>query len=912
MKQIITTLTVYIFLLIFSTNQTFAVSLFEEQILNFGKSYEDKGQYKKALGIYQHYQKSNDFSQAVADRIKSVKPKIKKRIVPKKIIKKRKPTSSSIYTIQLLTTNLQYQKSAKRHQRKIERKYGFDCYLKEGKYLYLRCQDSSNRRDLDDDISLLDENNEDFFVVKVKKDLPPPPPPEPTPEEPPVEEDKPLSSAEVEVAYLQQQLKFLRQQAKNEKEKALNKEKEKKKIVKTISVPKVLLKPNKDTPKLKKDIKEIKKPVSKKKEKPKLLVNPNKDKKKVVKKKPKNKLLENPSKKKRALHKKPVNKKTSSQYTLSQGYKALNSKKNELAKKIFADILHYSPKNIDAAFGYALAFMNDGNWVKAFITLNKVIKLTDREDIQKTFKGIKYNMYLKKGWKNVATNPGKSVEFFKKAQEVENTSDISEGLAYAYSNNKELDKAIPEMEKLFKAKKNVKNANMLIKTYLKEKQVKKARIFFDSLDPIFQANMTYNPKRAELLAEVKSLFDNKQYRQAKNLLRELYLMYPTNLTVLLYFAKVYEAEKQFKNSLEYYRTVLAKEPANKEALMGLGRIFISKKEYSKALDILLRLDSTNDKEVQSIIKETKLQLYLTTNRYKEAFSLGKEMLMEDPTDVKLYVILGDINVKMQRQREAYFYYGRAFQIDSTNFDIRMKLLNLLLEQKLFDQTQTLLGKFKGFQLEPAQQQILRDFYISFYKKYTSVSLEEKDYIYALKGAKSGLQMEPEDTFFIESAGWAALNSKRYSDAIYYFSKILAKTPQNYTIHYGVGLAYVNLKQMNNAKKSFKTAEASSDADLLYKVAEIYKDTGFKKDAYRVIKLIEELGRRSISQPNNIQTQEQTTSVTRPPTSAKTDDMNTYNPFLSNFSNQKPPPVQNQIIQPQITQPKKKNGNQWFF
>jgi len=1002
MKRIITTLTVYIFLLTFSSNNLFAVSLFEKQILNFGKSYEKDGEYAKALGLYQNYQKNNDFSKDIADRIDFVRPKAKemakqKASRKKRASRRRREASSrikTIYTIQLLTTNLQYINSAKRHKRNIERRYGFTCYLKEGKYLYLRCQDSERRSDLNDDISLLEDGNEDFFVVKLRKrvkEVPPEPiePQEPiTPIAPPkpivpvplpindVKKDKEktdsLNSFKKELESLKKQLKLLREEkakreqvekdAKIKKEsdlikkqlKLLKEEKAKrdqiekdakikkasdlikkkennetnnsvKKPVKVIKVPKALITPKKDSSLQKTTDKEPKKAHKKPARKPKPLSKPatnssnkaKKDKDEVLSKRPKKKknpLLMNPSKRKKN-GKNSISKKTSSKYTVSQGYKALNDKQNELCKKIFSDILKYNPKNIDAAFGYALAFMNDGNWVKAYITLKKVVHLTDRADIKKTFKGIKYNMYLKKGWKNVATSPDKSIEFFKKAQEVKDSSDISEGLAYAYSNNKELDKAIPEMEKLFQAKQNVKNANMLIKTYLKEKQVKKARIFFDSLDPIFQANMTYNPKRAELLAEAKKFLENKQYRQTKNLLRELYLMYPTNLTVLLYFAKVYEAEKEFKNSLEYYKTILAKEPKNKESLMGVSRIFIAKKEYSKALDILLKLeDVKEDKEVQSVIQETKLQLYLKNNNYKEALSLSKKMLMADPTKVKLYVILGDINVQMQNERDAYFYYGRAFQIEPADFDIRMKLLNLLLEQKLFDQTQTLLGKFKGFPLSSSQQQRLRDFYINFYKKYTSTSLQEKDYVYALKGAKSGLQMEPEDTFFIESAGWAALNSKKYSDAIYYFGKIIAKTPKNYTIHYGIGLAYVNLKQFNKAKQSFKTAEASSDSDLLFKVAEIYKDTGFKKDSYRVIKLIEELGRRSISHSNTMPIKEQQSAqMTVPPpnSNSRTDKMDTYNPFLSNFNNPKPP-VQHKMIQPEIATPKKKNSNQWFF
>ena len=71
-------------------------------------------------------------------------------------------------------------------------------------------------------------------------------------------------------------------------------------------------------------------------------------------------------------------------------------------------------------------------------------------------------MNLKKGWKNVGTDPEKSIEFFKKAQEVENTSDVAEGLAYAYNNNKQYDKAIPEALKIFKLKKDFKSANLVV------------------------------------------------------------------------------------------------------------------------------------------------------------------------------------------------------------------------------------------------------------------------------------------------------------------------------------------------------------------------------------------------------------------------------------------------------------------
>jgi len=226
------------------------------------------------------------------------------------------------------------------------------------------------------------------------------------------------------------------------------------------------------------------------------------------------------------------------------------------------------------------------------------------------------------------------------------------------------------------------------------------------------------------------------------------------------------------------------------------------------------------------------------------------------------------------------------------------------------------------------------FYLKFYKKYTATSLEEKDYEYALKAAKSGLKMEPNDTFFIESAGWAGLNSKKYNDAIFYFSKILAKDPKNWTIRYGMGLAYVNLKQFDKAKEYFKSAEASNDIDLLYKIAEIYKDIGFKKDSYRVIKHIEELGRRKLAKKANSQLEvtrktekKQVSATNEIPTSSQdsfqVDDLNTFNPFIIGDSSYQTPTVSpvpdltltqslpDVVPEADTIEIKKKNGSKWF-
>jgi thioredoxin-like negative regulator of GroEL len=917
MNLITTTLIAYSFLLIFSTNLS-GVSLSEEQIINLGRKLERAGNYKNALELYERYQSENSFSQKIDDRIKIIKPMADRDTRSENVEKitykqtdsqpvsylrpnreERKIYSSpkKIYAIQVLTTKSAYRKSAEREKRRFEN-LGLNCYLKEGNWLYLRCNPSENRDDLESGIDILERARKGYFVV--------------TDENVPINNYNQSTSSTQNREPASRVREERRVEPKKEETQPQSQPQEEVIINKTVTSADENPNNNRNP----------------------LLMNPRDriNSRPDINRNPRD-ITENgrddTDLKNERLH---LLKGGKSKFNIADGYKALNSKQLSKAKEIFSDILKYNDKDIDASFGYALAFMNEGDWIKAYITLGKVIDSTDREDIHKTYKSINYNMNLKEGWKNVGTNPDKAIAYFQKAGEVEMTSDVSEGLAYAFNNNKEFDRAIPEAKKLYMKKRDYKSANLLVEAYLKADKPDKAREFFESLEPAFQANMEYNPKRDELILEAKKLIDEEHYHQAKSILRELYLMFPTNLKVLLYFAKVYQEEGKFKNALEYYRTVLSKDEMNLDALMGITEIYIATEKYDEALQTLSTLKDNNVQNAEKMINDVKLKLYLKDGNSKEAIVLAKEMLLEDPTNVKLYVILGDLNVEQKRNRDAYFYYGRAFQLSPDSFDVRMKLLNLLLEQNLFDQTQTLLSKFDGFQLVGEQRTILRDFYIKFYKKYTAVSLEEKDYEFALKGAKAGLQMEPDDTFFIESAGWAGLNSKQYNDAIFYFSKILAKDPENYTIRYGMGLAYVNLKQFNKAREYFKYAEKSSDVDLLYKVAEIYKDTGYKKDSYRVIKLIEELGRRSISTGKiPAKSVEASPTFTDAPSAVSTtnsqrDSMNTFNPFIvggsgANYSPPKviepvpetqriPSALPSVVPQPDQIEVKKKSGS-WF-
>jgi tetratricopeptide (TPR) repeat protein len=1038
MNRKITTLIVFFFLAIYSSSSANAVDLYEQQLLNLGKMYEKKGDLVNAYHTYQNLLKENPESDDAKLRLRKIKPFLKnakkdlsstkRRSTPpakeRRTPKRRdRESGDKYYAVQFLTTSPSYRRQAQRKLRKLE-SYGLECYLKEGRYLYLRCNPVKDKRDLDEALDIAEDRGLDHFVVsdsnptlknrgreepksEPKKEpensrkapsedrranrgerVTPPTesdsrrpsrpdrPVAPTREAPkpsrevsrvpnfseekpskPIERAKPLPRAEKREA--EEKLPLNRPPVKEEepkrklspKEKMLEELRKKREAGQREGLnlpPEKEKKPQRELSPKEKMLEELRKkrggqgkPPRKLSPKEKMLEDLRK--KREGKGKPpgggKSALKPSlkpatpasslsPEEKRRKLSKllkRPKTKaKASSKFTLKEGYDALNGKNMNKAKEVFSDLIKFNPEDEGAVFGLALVFMNEGDWTKAYITLKPVAKKTKRKDIKETFVGITYNMYLKKGWKNVASRPDQSVKFFQEAQKIKDSSDISEGLSYAFNNNNESGKAIPHVMAVYKKKRDFKSAKMMVETYLKAEKKKEAEEFFYSLEPAYQANMKYNPKKQKAIDKVKKLIEEEKYREARGILRELYLLYPTDLDVLYSLGKVYESEKRYKKAIEYYRTVLSSEEGHKDALFSLSQIYMDQGKNEEAYKVLKELQK-NKVKVEKYIDEVRLRMYLANDENKKAMELAKSLLLDNPTSVKLHTTLGELSEKMNQKREAYFYYARAYQMAPDDFKVRMKLLELLLEQKLFDQVQTVLGQFEGFPLKKSQKEELKDFYKQYYKTYTAVSLEDEDYEYALKAAKAGLQMMPDDMGLMESAGWAALNSKKYPEAVYYFSKIIAKEPDAYSQKYGLGLAYVNMKQMDKAKAAFKGAEATSDKELLYKIAGIYKDIGLKKDAYRVVKMLERgvpkasPKKKKKKNPEELDTKPVLSSAPSPEAEEEEnkDSMDTYNPFLQD------PPKEIPLVQPindpeplpeQPTlneNPVKKKSGRWF-
>jgi tetratricopeptide (TPR) repeat protein len=565
--------------------------------------------------------------------------------------------------------------------------------------------------------------------------------------------------------------------------------------------------------------------------------------------------------------------KKASKYTIKDGFDAVNTKQLKKAKTIFSELVAMNRTDPDANFGLALVFMQEGDWDKAARIIKSVLPHTDRKDIHDTYTSVLYNLHLKNGWKAVATAPEKSAKEFLKAKKIKSDSpDVAEGLSYAYNNAKKPDLAIPYVLQTYKNKPNFKTAEMVIKTYLAAEKKLEAEKFFNTLDPLIQVNMEFNPNRDRAIKEIEGHLKENQYRQAMSKLREIYLMYPTDLKVLFYMGKAYAGQDKTKRALEYFKTVLKRKPDHKEALTEVAHIYMKDEKDEKALEILHVLQKANVK-VDHFVEQIELRLFIKNKNYKEAEKLAKKMIANDPTNVKYYIILGDITKKDGRKRESYFYYAKAYQLEPNRFKVRMELLDLLLEQKLFDQVQIILEKFRGYEMTEDQTQELRTFYESYYKTYAAYSLGEEEYLDALRAAKAGLQMMPNDMGLMETAGWAGLNGKKYTDAVYFFKKIASQDLTAYSQRYGLGLAYVNMKQKNKALLAFQEAEQTQDRELLLKIAEIYKDIGEDKHAFRVIKRLEKQSSAPVGMP-------QTKTVKTNKSSR--DDMNVYNPFLGSL------------------------------
>lgn len=517
---------------------------------------------------------------------------------------------------------------------------------------------------------------------------------------------------------------------------------------------------------------------------------------------------------------------------LNAMYYYLNSGNLIKAKELALSLKNIYPQ--DAYLVLAIVNMKNQNFEKACKILSKL----NSKKAYKLKKDACYTFYLKKGFNILPKSPQTSLSFFKKALSLKSTLSAKIGEAYAYLNAGYPQKAYVIFKDLYK--KNPNNKKVIqgyANTLYTLKKFDELRALQDKLPPKLKEELSSINFYIKL-KKAQNFINESKYKDAENILLNLYIQKPDDVNLLLSLGNLYLHMNQVDKAQNFYNNVLVVSPNNIYALEGLEAVYMKKKDFKSALKysdkiVALGFEDVNRKMVQELYYLNLSNFYLNKNNVNKASQYLKKLQKIAPNDPFVLALTGDIYFKQNRNRLAYKYYAKAYSLAPNNFGISLKFLYALLNLNLYDQIKIILGKIDTTKLTPEQKDKLRKFYITLYAKYSSYLLKNGDYKKAFEVVNRGLEMDNNNFNLLSNKAWICMKLKNYECANKYFKKALLLKNDN-VLKYGLALSYINLGKKDKAKEILDSIK-TNDKNLEIKIAGAYVQLGDIEKANRILK-----------------------------------------------------------------------------
>jgi tetratricopeptide (TPR) repeat protein len=266
-------------------------------------------------------------------------------------------------------------------------------------------------------------------------------------------------------------------------------------------------------------------------------------------------------------------------------------------------------------------------------------------------------------------------------------------------------------------------------------------------------------------------------------------------SVLFEIGRIYQEKlDRMNDAIMFYEKALQHDPAHYQTSCNLSSLYLMKEEFSKAIPLL----------------------------ENAIYKIEKEGLEGNPAE--LHMNIANAALKIADREKAVVEFSKVVELDSSRFDIRATLADILIEE----------GEFK--KAEPHYLNIIENFkdaapldtLFNAYYNLGVIAIEKHDSFSALKYFENahGLKKEEPDPELLKKMAKAAVNLEDFGKAVEYFEKLLAcesNELEKFTIHMKLGdLLKEKLNSREKALKHYKAAkELKKDSKaVLHKTLEI--------------------------------------------------------------------------------------------
>ncbi|RJQ14913.1 MAG: PEP-CTERM system TPR-repeat protein PrsT [Nitrospiraceae bacterium] len=312
--------------------------------------------------------------------------------------------------------------------------------------------------------------------------------------------------------------------------------------------------------------------------------------------------------------------------------------------------------------------------------------------------------------------------------------------------------------------------------------------------------------------------------QAVKVLKEALDLDPKNIQVMELMGLIHQAGKNYKDALAAFRNLKVLSPeagarrtAGVHALMG---------DYDRAI---MELREVLAREVnKGVVLGDIVALQLQKKSYAEAEKTAKEIVALDPDSDSGHLVLASVYSENRRSQEAVNSLKKALQLNPKSIETRVAIGRVYMSDRNFPKAMDVFKELEKSnpQYAPAyflQANVLeltgdRKGAVEKYKKALELSpdyapaLNNLAYLYAeglgpadraVDMAKKAKALMPGDGNITDTLGWTLYKTGRYDEALKSFEEAVQYLPEEPSVRYHSGLAYLKKGMADKAEEQLK-------------------------------------------------------------------------------------------------------------
>lgn len=206
-------------------------------------------------------------------------------------------------------------------------------------------------------------------------------------------------------------------------------------------------------------------------------------------------------------------------------------------------------------------------------------------------------------------------------------------------------------------------------------------------------------------------------------------------------------------------------------------------------------------------------------RLKEAEELYTVITKKSPEIAAAHMELGELALKEGNTQKALGFYNKASKAQPHSVRINLRLADIYSE-RLKDRDKAIEEYRKAIAASPDMVYV--------YSQLARMLAEKGDLSEALKYARKGYSINPEDSDIKDTLGWVHLKLGNVKEALDAYSEVIKYGTRNPTAYYHLGLVYQKMNEKNKAAEAFEKAldltdefpEAGETKKILTSISEV--------------------------------------------------------------------------------------------